>query len=287
MMPGRDAALTTAQALVHGAAVLPQRAGLPDPRREASWLLARAWGRDESWLLAHPEVAVPTSVADRFDAWLERRAAGVPAHHLVGECPFWGREMAVGPDVLVPRPETELLVEACLQLALPRAPAVVDVGTGSGCVAITLAAERPHWRVAAVDLALEALLVARRNVGRHLVDVALWRGDLLASAGAIFDLVVANLPYIPTAGLAELPVEVGRDPVMALDGGEGGLVVVDRLLADARRVVAPGGFLALEIGEGQAEAVVRSAATAGLVEHRRVRDLGGCERVVVLQRGGG
>ncbi len=275
--------MTVAEVLREAGPRLPRRTGIPDPAREARFLLAAAWGRRPSWLFAHPETEVPTEVAERFAAWVERRAAGEPAEHLTGECEFWGRVLAVSPAVLVPRPETELVVEAALALPLARQARVLDVGTGSGCLAVTLAAERPHWRVAAVDRSLAALAVARANAGRYAPEVAFFRGDLATAVGPPWDLVVANLPYVPTPAMAELPVEVRRDPVSALDGGPDGLDLVRRLLSDLSRVLRVCGGAILELGEDQADTVAAAARDAGLGVARRIRDLGSCERIVVLE----
>jgi release factor glutamine methyltransferase len=275
--------VTAAEALQIGAALLPRREGIPDPRREASWLLAAAWGVEENTLRLHPEREVPEEVAARYRGWLERRASGEPAQHLTASCPFWGRAFEVTPAVLVPRPETELVVEVALALPLLESARVLDVGTGSGCIAVTLAAERPRWRVAAVDSSAAALAVARRNAARHGVDVPLFQGDLTAATAPPWDLVVANLPYIPSAELANLPVEVHHDPPRALDGGADGLDLVRRLLGDLRRLLRPCGGAVLELGENQAAAVTAASGAAGLATARRLRDAGGCERVVVLQ----
>ncbi len=163
---------TTAKALELGGRSLPERRGIPDPRREAMWLLARAWGVEEIALRLHPEREVPAEVEARYNDWLQRRAAGEPAHHLTGSCEFWGRDFAVSSAVLVPRPETELLVQVVLDLPLSPTARVLDVGTGSGCIAITMAAERPKWRGFAVDRSASALEIARSNARRHGVVVA-------------------------------------------------------------------------------------------------------------------
>lgn len=276
--------LTVADLLAEGAGLLPRRRGLADPSREAGWLLARAWGVTEVSLRLHPDETVPEEVAVRYRSWLERRAAGEPAHHLTGRCDFWGRAFEVSPEVLVPRPETELLVEVALQLALPLAARVLDVGTGSGCLAVSLAGARPSWRVTALDRSLAALAVAARNIRRHKVAVALVCSDLTTAMAGPFELVLANLPYIPTAEMAGLPEEVRRDPSLALDGGDDGLALVRRLLADLERLLCPCGGAVLELGDGQAEEVAALAGGAGLAVARRLRDLGGVERVLVLQR---
>jgi len=273
----------TREALRFGGSALPRREGIPDPVREASWLLAAAWGADETALKLHPEREVPQEVERRYRDWLERRAAGEPAHHLSGICPFWGRDFEVGPEVLVPRPETELAISTVLQLPLSAEARVLDVGTGSGCIAVTLAAERPRWRVWAVDRSAASLRLARRNADRHRVTVPLWLGDLTTGVVPPWDLVVANLPYIPTGAVETLPVEVRHDPPQALDGGENGLDLMRRLLSDLPRLLRPCGAAVLEVGDDQADSVSEVAYSAGLAVARRVRDVAGIERVIVLQ----
>ncbi len=275
--------MTAEEALRIGAASLPRRDGIPDPRREASWLLAAAWGVDEVTLRLHPERGLPPDVVVRFRSWLERRRDGEPAHHLLGSCPFYGRRFRVTPAVLVPRPETELLVELALQLPLSTSARVVDVGTGSGCLAATLACERPRWRMAAVDRSPEAVRVADHNCRALGARVAIWVGDLLAAAAPPWDLVVANLPYLRRDQLASLPPEVRRDPPAALDGGGDGLDLIRALLADLPRLLRPCGAAVLELGEDQAEAVAVLVRAAGLGVARHLRDAGGCERVIAVQ----
>ena len=276
-------ALMVSEALELGSATLPKRPGIPDPRREASWLLARAWGVEEISLRLHPEREIPSEVDARFRDWLERRAAGEPAHHLTGECEFWGREFTVSPAVLVPRPETELVIQVALDLPLSATARVLDVGTGSGCIAVSLAAERPKWLVSAIDRSWAALEITRANAHRHGVEMTLHRGDLTGAVAPPWDLVVANLPYIPTADLEELPIEVRRDPASALDGGPDGLDLIRRLLDDLPRLLRPCGGAVLEIGDDQADQVAEIAVAAGLGVARRIKDAGGCDRVIVLQ----
>ena len=275
--------MNVAEAIAKGSATLPERAGIPDPRREATWLLAAALGVEEMTLRLNPERDVPDEAAQRYESWIERRAAGEPAHHLTGSCPFWGREFEVSPAVLVPRPETELIVESALDLPLPCEARILDVGTGSGCIAMTLAAERPRWRVWAIDRSFAALLIARSNRDRHDVSVPLFRGDLVSAVAPPWDLIVANLPYVPAGDIGRIPIEVRHDPAEALDGGSDGLDLVRRLLSDLLRLLRPCGGAVLEIGEGQADAVAGIASKAGLAVARRVRDVGGGDRVIVLQ----
>ena len=276
--------MATADDLItDGARLLPRRAGIPDPRREAAWLLSAAWGVAEINLRLHPNRKVPAEVERRYCDWLERRAAGEPAHHLTGICPFWGRDFEVSPAVLVPRPETELIITAALDLPLSAEARVLDVGTGSGCVAVTLAAERPRWGVWAVDSSAPALAVARRNRDRFGVVVPLFLGDLALSVAPAWDLIVANLPYVPTGDIGRVPVEVRHDPMAALDGGDDGLDLVRRLLSDLPRLLRPCGGAMLELGEDQTDTVASLANDVGLAVARRVRDVGGVDRVIVLQ----
>ena len=275
---------TVTALLEEGSRALPKRDGIPDPRREASWLLARAVGVNETWLRIHPEAEVAADAVVRFEGWIARRAAGEPAHHLTGNCSFWGRDFEVSPAVLVPRPESEVIIEVALGLPLSVSTRVLDVGTGSGCLAITLAAERPTWSVRAIDRSLAALDVARRNSERHGVSVPLLCGDLATSIFGGYELVVANLPYIPSGALETLPVEVQHDPPHALDGGGDGLNLIRALLGDLPRLLVPCGGAILELCEDQADRVAALANSAGLAVARRVRDLSGCERVLVLQR---
>lgn len=273
------------EALSKAAAALSLRRGLPDPRREALFLLAAAWQVGEVWLRMRPEHAVPAKVEALFFRWVERRQAGQPAEHIVGRCSFWGRSFRVTPEVLIPRPETELMVEAALEVALPLRARVADIGTGSGCLAITLAAERADWRVVGTDWSSRALQVARHNCADHGVDVSWVWSDLASGCGPVFDLVVANLPYVPTGWLPTLGVEISREPALALDGGRDGLDLVRRLVGDLDRILAPGGLCLLELAEDQADAVEELAAEGGLRLIGRRRDIGGCDRVVMLGRG--
>ena len=267
------------------AAELPAGVGLPDPLREARWLLAAALGCPESWLLAHADDPLPAPSVERFRGWLARRRAGEPAHYIVGACPFWGRDFIVTPAVLIPRPETELLIASAL--ALPPAPprSVLDVGTGSGCLAVTLALELSAARVTATDLSPSALAVARANARRHDAVVSLLAADLAAPLRDAFDLVVANLPYLPFGTLGDLSREIrDHEPHGGLFGGPRGDELVGRLIADLPRLLTPGGHALLEVGEGQAGSTIAAALGAGLVHVATVPDAAGIDRVIGLAR---
>lgn len=258
---------------------------LPDPGREARWLLAKALGRPEAWVVSHPEAVVPDVQAKQFQDWAARRAAGEPAHYIVGLCPFWGREFVVTRDVLIPRPETELIVQRALALPLPTAPWILDVGTGSGNVAVTLALEITGARVMATDVSLAAVAVAQRNAARHESVIFLSCGDLAEHAGSRFDLVAANLPYIPSGTVKGLLPEVrDHEPHVALAGGADGMELIRRLLADLPRLLKPGAFALLEVGPVQAWWLEATVAESGLEEVDRISDSGHVERTLVLRR---
>lgn len=278
--------MTTVRELLERGAQRLRQAGLESPRREADLLLGSLLGMSASALLAHDENEVEPDVARRFDAWLDRRAAGEPAAYLLGRREFWGRDFTVDDRVLVPRPESEHLIELALGLRLPPAATVLDVGTGSGCLAVTLAAERPAWRVVAVDYSVAALAVARRNALRHQV---LERMELVASdvAAALdlerFDLVVANLPYMRAEEPVALPSPLAFEPPVALYGGQRGLELIGRLCREAHALRA-GALLALEIGLDQADALLAALDPAVWEPLLRGRDLAGIERNLLLRR---
>jgi len=262
------------------------------PRLEAEVLLAEVLGVSRTALLAHPEQRVTTSARARYESLVRRRAAACPLPYLLGRAEFYGLDFEVSPAVLIPRPETETLVE----LALARRPRrVLDVGTGCGCIAVTLAVHLPAARVYATDISLPALEVAHRNAQRHGVGarVRCVAGDLLtmlarapALAGAqCLDLVVANPPYVADAEWESLPRSVREyEPSVALAGGADGLAVVRRLLAQAPGVLRPGGVLLVELGASHAEAALGLAhAALPLASISLYRDLAGRQRVLEVQ----
>ena len=278
--------MTVGQLLAEAAGAFPKRGGLPDPAREARWLLARALGRSEAWVLAHTGEPVTAAVEDRFRRWLVRRAAGEPAHYIVGSCPFWGRLFAVTPAVLIPRPETELLVECALTLARPSFPRVLDVGTGSGCLAVTLALEMPGAAVWGTDLSIAAVEIARGNARVLGAEAQFAVGNLTRHLRGPVDLVVANVPYVPDREIPELPIEIrGFEPHLALAAGEHGTDLLLPLIADLPRLLAGGGHALIEIGASQRAMIDGAVASAGLREVRRGLDHAGIERVLALRCG--
>jgi release factor glutamine methyltransferase len=247
-------------------------------------------GWDRARLIASWREPAPAGFIEDFARLVARRAAREPVSYITARREFWGLEFEVTPDVLIPRPETELVVEAALRFSREvRLPAcVIDVGTGSGCIAIALARELPLSRVVATDVSPAALAVARRNAARLGVEhrLTLIDGDLLEGTPEAADLIVSNPPYVPAADAPTLQPEVGRyEPPVALFGGDGdGLDVVRHLLAGASTRVAPGGCLIIEFGFGQAPALRLAAQGAGWEMAEMIPDLQGIPRVAVLRR---
>ena len=258
---------------------------------EAQVLLSHLLGQSRAWVLAHPEASLAPSLADTFGRQVRRCAAGMPLAYLTGHQEFFGLEFEVSPAVLIPRPETELLVERALSWikaegrGTPDSLRVVDVGTGSGCIAVSLAAGRKTLRIVASDLSWEALEVAGRNARRHQVAdrVALLQMDLLTSLAGPLDLILANLPYVPSDQLAVLPSS-RFEPRLALDGGEDGLQPIARLLEQVRTRLRPGSLALLEIEASEGSAALnlaRSRFPSARIEI--VPDLGGHGRVLEIQ----
>lgn len=258
----------------------------PAPR-ESALLLSHLLGWSEARVLARTDENVDKAIAAAFRALLERRERGEPVAYLFGRREFYGREFAVDDRVLVPRPETEHLIEIALALELPPRPTIADVGTGSGAIAVTLAAELPGARVLATDLSLGALALASRNARRHGVAerIAFLETDLLAGIdlGAI-DLLVSNPPYVDPAAAGEMSPEV-RDfePHLALFAEEGGRQTIARLLAAARGL-RPGTPIHFEIGYDQAAYLGEEAARQGLGEVEIRNDYAGLPRNALLRR---
>lgn len=300
--------MTGGELLRQGTTFLRQ-AGFDQPRLEAEVLLAHAWNRPREELLIHPELEAPETVTRRFQALIGQRAEHVPAAYLTGAREFMSLMMAVTPAVLIPRSETELLVDEVLHWLASRPPGtapardngavfdqllVADVGTGSGAIAVSLARYHLAVQVMATDISEAALDVAAVNANRHgLADrITFFAGDLLTplleiegpGTGAA---VVANLPYIPTVALEQLPPEVQREPRLALDGGGDGLDLYRRLLPQAVFWLAPGGLLACEIGPGQVDLLFGMLDTAKWQEISVIRDYRDEERVVTALRTGG
>lgn len=252
-------------------------AGIPDAEFEAELLAREAAGVSRARFFAG--AAAGRDELERLHELIERRLEREPSAYITGSREFYGREFVVGPGVLVPRPETELLVETALaELASSPRLVVVDVGTGSGAIAVSVAAAAPGSRVVGIDTSAAALAIAARNAALHAPGTQLIMGDLLAPIGRA-GIVLANLPYIPTWEIEALEPEVSRwEPRVALDGGEDGLVLIRQLIDDCACRVRPR-LLALEVGVGQAPALAGELRERGL-KPETLRDLAGIERVV-------
>jgi release factor glutamine methyltransferase len=252
-----------------------------NPRRDAELLLVHLLGWDQAALLTHPERVLSPAEAYQFESMLRRRLASEPVQYITGVQEFFGLPFEVSPAVLIPRPETEHLVEAVLERFSREAnPRIVDVGTGSGAIAVALAHAIPRSRVTAVDLSSAALEVAQRNAERHgvLERVMLLQSDLLAALGSEeFEVVVSNPPYIAQGEVLE-PQVLNYEPRSALYAGPTGLEIYERLIPQARRVLKPQGWLMLEIGYGQSSAL--SKLLSDWNEVRFLDDLQGIPRVV-------
>lgn len=260
-----------------------------NPRLGAEVLLAHVLNTARERLIAHPEQGLTAEEAGHYRELVERCAAGEPLYYLLGRREFYGLEFAVDARVLIPRPETEHVVEAALDWAGRTghaAPRAVDVGTGSGAIAVTLAVKLPGAWVAATDVSAGALAVARANAVRHGVAdrMAFVAADLLAPLAGPFDLIVANLPYVSCDEMGALDADanvVAHEPHVALDGGTDGLALLRRFLTQAPARLRPGGALFMEIGAGQAARVTALAAEAfPAAEVGTIRDYGGHRRVV-------
>lgn len=232
------------------------------PSLDSQVLLAQVLERPRAWVMAHPQAVLNDEQGARLQSQLQRLEAGEPLPYVLGHWEFYGLDFQLSPAVLIPRPETELLVDqgrAWLQ-ANPGRNQAADVGTGSGCIAVSLAAHRPDLRVTATDISEAALQLARKNAARHGVaqQIEFVQGDLLAALDGPFDLICANPPYIPSAELKKLAV-FGREPGLALDGGPDGLAITRRLLAQAAHKLAPGGLLLVEIEASQGDQTLRLA----------------------------
>ena len=265
---------------------LVRKSGLP--RHEAELLLRCALGCERSYLIAHAGDRVDPSNARTAQAWFARRRLGEPVSYITGWREFYGLKLHVTPDVLIPRSETEQLVELALaRLPLESSARVLDLGTGSGAIAVALASLRPELRITATDVSEKALDVARRNSQEHAVEIAFVRSDCFESISAdLFDLIVSNPPYVAAGDPHLERGDVRFEPRIALVGGDDGLACIRRLAAGARQRLRPGGSLLLEHGYDQAERCVALLRELGYTGVADFRDLAGLPRVSAAVWGG-
>lgn len=285
--------MTIAQTLTQVEASL-RGAGLEDARAEAEFLVAGALQIPRTHLMRRRQEELTAAVAENVEEWTIRRAKREPLAYLIGEQPFIDLVLAVDSSVLIPRPETEELVEKALELlSLRNASSIVcDVGTGSGAIGLALASHEVVSKVLAIDISKEALAVAEANAHR-LQLTHKWQkfeGDLLTPLRANniqVDLIVANLPYIATEVIKTLSPEVQQEPKLALDGGMTGTEVLARLISEAPKSLRPGGYLMLEIGWDQANWVRKQLNGSGWTNGEIFKDLSGHARIVQVQKEGG
>jgi len=277
--------------VLHGTARLnsgphPERA-----RADAELLLLHLLTKDKAWLMAHLDEDLAPSKAQLYTALLERRVKGEPIQYITGETEFYGLPFRLTRDVLIPRPETEHLVEKAIALAARfPVPHIVDIGTGSGCIAVALAHHLPSAAVTAIDLSAPALSVAEENAKRNGVSIRFLQGDLLTPVtGQRFDLIVSNPPYVPSSDRPTLSVEVrDYEPALALfagpDPNSDGIDIYRALIPSAFDALNPSGFLLLEIGFGQSSAIAELLTRSGFTQIEFVPDLQGILRVACAQR---
>ena len=274
---------------LHKAIAQLEAAEIDAPRISAQVLIFHVLGCDRAYLFAHPERELVEAEQSHYDMLVSRRAAGEPLQYLTGHQEFWKADFLVSPAVLIPRPETEHIIEVVLDLvrhfALNPHLKLIDVGTGSGAIAITLARELPHAEVHAVDLSPSALEVARTNAQRLGASVHFAQSDVLASVvcDASFDFVVSNPPYVGLSEADKVQAVVKHyEPHMAVFAGDEGLDVIRRLIPQAHRALRQGGWLLMEVGYSQSQAVMD--LLAGWHNVHSVPDLAGIPRVIAARK---
>ncbi len=260
------------------------------PVLDAQILLAHYLGKSRSWLLAHPEENLTNSIFSSFQQGVYALERGIPLPYILGSWEFFGLRFIVTPDTLIPRPETELLVEKTLGWLKHRGEPclAVDIGTGSGCIAVALAKNNPSVTILATDISYPALKIARKNAIQHeVIDrVKFLQADLIPPISGQFDLICANLPYLPTQTLLNLEIS-GREPDLALDGGPNGLDFVNRLIEEAKAFLAPGGILLIEIESSQGEKLLAWARqTFPRAAIELLPDLAGRDRLITIHPSG-
>ena len=277
----------TILSLLHETTRYFARKGIDSARLDAELLLARCLGRSRVALYANYECPVTPEEVDQYRALVRRRAGREPVAYILGEREFWSLTLGVAPGVLIPRPETELLVEQCLsKLPAGRDARVLEIGTGTAAIVLALLQERPDLSMVATDCSLSALACARQNLTRHDAcgRIGLLAADAVSGIAAqpLFDLIVSNPPYVATAEFVDLAPEVSfHEPRLALDGGADGLAWYRRVIPELPSRLAPGGWIALEIGHGQAAAVGALLADAGMRPEPCIYDYAGRERVLL------
>lgn len=269
--------------------------GVDTPELDATLLLMEVLRKDKTFILAHPFDLIEESILNRYKIFLQRREAGECVAYIVGRREFRNLDFTVNTSVLVPRPDTEILVETALQWLdshfppnLSKVPRVLDLCTGSGCVIVALKNEQPHIEAHACDVSKDALAVAQLNAQRLLPvqqRIQFYRSDLLYSVPGTFDLIVSNPPYVPSQIIPTLTKEVRGEPLLALDGGPDGLDLIRRLIVEAADRLAPEGFLFIESDSSQVDTIKVLLERAGFFDILSFKDLSGQERITGGQTG--
>lgn len=274
--------MMTPYTLIRNTAARFREAGIPDPENDSALLLCFLTGNDSPLSLRlDTDTLLEDSVLHAYEELAERRIRREPLQYITGEAPFFGRFFRVNPCVLIPRPETELLCEWALELLPDRPISVLDLCCGSGCIGLTLSAERPAWNVTLTDLSPDALRISRINAESLGVRVSLRQGDLTEGLPeCAFDAVLSNPPYIPTEEFISLQEEVRREPLLALDGGPDGLDFYRRIASGASRILKKGGVLMMELGFGEAEEVRKILSDAGYSDILVRKDINGTDRMI-------
>ncbi len=276
-------------AIIAAAAAELENAGIPDARREAASLFEYTLGRDRAFIIAHPEYVPNENEMQRFSTFVERRMNREPFHYITGTKEFYGLQFEVSPAVLIPRPETEMLVERGIEFLKARPePRICEVGVGSGCITIALLKYLPSASAVGLELSDAAIEVARKNAVRHKVDgrFEIRRSDVFDGliGGEQFDLIVSNPPYIPANDITGLQLEVrDHEPANALTDGGDGLSIIRRILEEAAGLLRSGGHVLIEIGAGQKEKVAEIAAAGPWASFRFENDLQGISRVLIAR----
>ncbi|TNH20156.1 peptide chain release factor N(5)-glutamine methyltransferase [Halomonas sp. BL6] len=277
----------TFDALLKSAAQRLQRAGSPSPRIDAEVLMVFAASRSRTWLYTWGDSECPTWEHARFDALVAARAQGQPVAYLTGEREFWGLSLATSPSTLIPRPDTETLVDVVLARAKALSGRLLDLGTGSGAIALAFASERPMWQVIGVDVRPEAVSLATHNAQTlHIANATFLLSDWFASLGVppdgdAFDIIVSNPPYIAADDPHLSEGDVRFEPRSALVAEGDGMADLMHLIIAAQAFLSPGGWLALEHGYQQAACVRQALMQAGYQNVESVQDIGGHERVTL------
>ena len=302
-----ESRLTTLRSALRDAIAQLESEQIPSAPLAAELLLMHTLERNRTWLYAHPEHELDAATRERYFSLIARRASGVPTQHLNGHQEFWGLDFEVTPDVLIPRPETEHVIEVTLErLAIPAGSAasqrnatlrIADVGTGSGCIAVALAHDLPSSRITATDISAAALEVARRNATRHgvapridfiecnLLGKVLYRSPATSHQSPPYDLIASNPPYIGRNEAATLPREVREhEPDSALFGGETGTEMYAPLIEQAATLLKRDGILVLELGHNSAEHVSSLLTAPAWSDLSLTKDLAGIERVASARR---